>query len=495
MNKSIAVFEDNLIRDLFAEKLDLSIIDFTDVRFYSNREKVYGDISPEGCDIIFTDESKSNNKLDNFVKRIMSINSDARIIVVLKKEDAYKARCLFRLGVYDCIVKNELSSDYLYELFLDREYQSVNGNEIKSRHEVLRELFWGNGSIPGNFSSIYKINKDCVYVVTMYMVSFFDSVKGEGFREKANTICEAISQYLRNLGVGECFYNHHSQIVLLFSPSDEVDIDFVARETKKIMSIIRSTFKFKIFTVLDREIYKFAEIHETWQERIENTKYYFLCEKNIAYIEDLNNKYTEDFNAYERIRTFQQALNDFDKKAFDREIVNILDIKPKPADLKNLMDFFLTLFNEIKKLEIQYDVAFADDHKIKMILRRGTLKQAAGYCQECVNKIMEGISESSRMSIHIKKYLENHIAENVTLKDLSENFNFEYNYSSKYFNKIMGMSFKKYFTNLRLEVAKNLLKTTKHKCYEIAVMCGYKNYEHFSRMFYKKYKIWPKQIK
>mgnify|MGYP003305954530 CR=1 FL=1 len=144
---------------------------------------------------------------------------------------------------------------------------------------------------------------------------------------------------------------------------------------------------------------------------------------------------------------------------------------------------------------MQYNVAFADDAKFKDIIRSGHLKQAAAYCQECVNKIMDGISESSRMSIHIKKYLENHIAENVTLKDLAINFNFEYNYSSKYFNKIMGMSFKKYFTNLRLEVAKNLLRTTKHKCYEIAAMCGYKNYEHFSRMFYKKYKIWPKQIK
>ena len=48
MNKSFAVFKDNIIRDYFAEKLDLSIVDFTDVRFYSDRDEVLSAINDYG---------------------------------------------------------------------------------------------------------------------------------------------------------------------------------------------------------------------------------------------------------------------------------------------------------------------------------------------------------------------------------------------------------------------------------------------------------------
>ena len=495
MNKSYAVFKDNIIRDYFAEKLDLSIVDFTDVRFYSDRDEVLSAINDYGCDMVITDNVSDFSKQSDFIKKVLNFNKNAKIVVILNKDEVSRARALFKLGVFDCVIKNELTSEYIYGLFMDKEYSVPHENDAKSRDEVLREFFWGNKSINESFSNIYRINDDRVYVVAIKLLNFVDVRRTVATPELVTNIRNILNDHFRNLGTGEFFYNHYAQVLLMFSPSDEVDIDFVVAETRKLINLFKSSLKLKSFAILDRKEYKFTEIRSTWKERFEYTNYYFLYERNSAFMDDMSEKFADDFNGYERIKIFQQALNDFDKNAYDRELAKLLEVRPKATDTMGLIDFLLSLFNEIKKLEVQYDVCFADDAKFKSILRKGSLKQAVAYCQECVNNIMDGISESSRMSIHIKKYLENHIAENVTLKDLAINFNFEYNYSSKYFNKIMGMSFKKYFTNLRLEVAKNLLKSTKHKCYEIAVMCGYKNYEHFSRMFYKKYKVWPKQIK
>lgn len=59
-------------------------------------------------------------------------------------------------------------------------------------------------------------------------------------------------------------------------------------------------------------------------------------------------------------------------------------------------------------------------------------------------------------------------------------------YFSSFFKKQMKQNFKQYVTDLRMNHAISLLKTTDLMVYEIAEKVGYKNARHFSDMF-KKY--------
>ena len=68
-------------------------------------------------------------------------------------------------------------------------------------------------------------------------------------------------------------------------------------------------------------------------------------------------------------------------------------------------------------------------------------------------------------------------------------------YFTNRFTKEAGENFSSYLTGLRLQKAKELLKTTSFKIYEIAGMAGYRNVEHFNRTFKKHIGITPAQFR
>lgn len=58
-------------------------------------------------------------------------------------------------------------------------------------------------------------------------------------------------------------------------------------------------------------------------------------------------------------------------------------------------------------------------------------------------------------------------------------------YFTNRFTKEAGETFSEYLTGIRVQKAKELLRTTSFKVYEVAEMVGYNNVEHFNRMFKK----------
>ena len=59
----------------------------------------------------------------------------------------------------------------------------------------------------------------------------------------------------------------------------------------------------------------------------------------------------------------------------------------------------------------------------------------------------------------------------------------------------MGISYVNFLTNLRLQKAVELLKTTDEKTYIIAEMVGYADQNYFSYVFKKKYGVSPSKYR
>nr|MDF9460345.1 helix-turn-helix transcriptional regulator [Bacillus pumilus] len=63
------------------------------------------------------------------------------------------------------------------------------------------------------------------------------------------------------------------------------------------------------------------------------------------------------------------------------------------------------------------------------------------------------------------------------------------------FKKATGFTPIHYLTNIRLEKAETLLKTTKYSIEEIAIQCGYRNANYLNKVFRKKIGMSPKQLR
>ncbi|MCB6347068.1 helix-turn-helix domain-containing protein [Enterocloster lavalensis] len=83
----------------------------------------------------------------------------------------------------------------------------------------------------------------------------------------------------------------------------------------------------------------------------------------------------------------------------------------------------------------------------------------------------------------------------LTLKEVADYVDLSEKYFTTKFTKECGETFLSYLTGLRIQKAKELIKTTTFKMYEIAEMVGYNNPEHFNRTFRKLTGMSPAQYR
>lgn len=98
--------------------------------------------------------------------------------------------------------------------------------------------------------------------------------------------------------------------------------------------------------------------------------------------------------------------------------------------------------------------------------------------------------------VKAKRYITEHWEDaELSLTEVAEHVGLNEKYFTNRFTKETGETFSSYVTALRMQKAKELLKTTSFKVYEISEMVGYRNVEHFNRVFKKINGVTPAQYR
>ena len=96
--------------------------------------------------------------------------------------------------------------------------------------------------------------------------------------------------------------------------------------------------------------------------------------------------------------------------------------------------------------------------------------------------------ESPHISSVIKKaisFIEANYARALTLKEIADWAGVSDSYLSRAFTKCIGENFNHYLRRYRVERAKELLRLSELKIYEVARQVGFWNVRYFSRVFYE----------
>lgn len=169
--------------------------------------------------------------------------------------------------------------------------------------------------------------------------------------------------------------------------------------------------------------------------------------------------------------------------------------------------------------DISYELSFYEEHS----LSKGSSSKAVSYVGIRCNGVMfwgvgidEDIIKSSiyALTVAVNQYVAtltdkedqderlteilNYINTNyvtVTLDELVDEFNLSKPYLSKYIKDKSGKSFGDIVKNVRMKKARTLLKSGNQTVESIAEQVGYKNVEHFNRLFKEKYGITPVQFR
>lgn len=112
------------------------------------------------------------------------------------------------------------------------------------------------------------------------------------------------------------------------------------------------------------------------------------------------------------------------------------------------------------------------------------LSWARGTCLEFVNLFVRWLEEQQdNVVLKARQYIDGHYQYSCSLQTVAEHVHVTPNYLSNLFKKETGISFTHYVSQLRIEKAKLLLRSTSYRMTEIAGQVGFDNSSYFTVVF------------
>lgn len=136
----------------------------------------------------------------------------------------------------------------------------------------------------------------------------------------------------------------------------------------------------------------------------------------------------------------------------------------------------------LKPVDFSEFAAVLDNLKISMF--RKNMEQDDGKKKQELRQIY-----------NITKYIQEHLAEEISLRLIAEQFHLNDNYVSQLFKNEIGVNYLSYLTSLRIERAKELLLGTQKSIMEVAEEVGFRDYRTFNKSFKRQEKVTPSQYR
>ncbi|ALS29881.1 two-component system response regulator [Paenibacillus sp. 32O-W] len=132
------------------------------------------------------------------------------------------------------------------------------------------------------------------------------------------------------------------------------------------------------------------------------------------------------------------------------------------------------------------------DWQSRRVRLPGLKRLFAAFMEEAADYIARLRRQQSKAGIEkIRKYIETHYMENISLKSIAAKFYMNSVYLGQLFRKTYGVYFNDYLLGIRIGEAKRLLRQTDCRMYEIAEKVGFQNADYFVTQFEKLERMTP----
>ncbi|TQR47027.1 response regulator [Paenibacillus popilliae] len=168
----------------------------------------------------------------------------------------------------------------------------------------------------------------------------------------------------------------------------------------------------------------------------------------------------------------------------------------------NLAMFIIWKLDEQLKTKDEnlFDILGMELHNLDILLQFDTVSDIRSWLVRKTFEISEYLrskstSKNNRLIREMIQVMKDKMSENITLKDVANQFSFSPNYLGYMFREETGKSFSEVLIQLRMERARELLHESSIKIYEIANQVGYRYLPYFSRQFKEAYGMTPMEYR
>ncbi|MDY2651295.1 MULTISPECIES: response regulator [Eisenbergiella] len=185
-----------------------------------------------------------------------------------------------------------------------------------------------------------------------------------------------------------------------------------------------------------------------------------------------------------------------------RKLLNLQKQADEPINA--ILSTGVNIRNYCKKILLEYDKSIYDVTPYQtsiseLIYRCMHVREYMEIMETIIGQVSEYIdASSSRRSVLIQeceKYIEGNYEKNITVADIARDIGVSMSYLSRIFKDETGQTIIYTLSMKKLEKAKEYLRETDMKIYEVAEALGFENITYFSRFFKKYTNLSPKEYK
>lgn len=427
-------------------------------------------------------------------------NQDITIIALSSFDEFELVRDAFKLGVEDYLLKSHLDQGHLCELLTkihkDLDAKCVRINK-KGKKSVLDNFLKGN-------TDLY----DDGHMFSIIQVDVSDEQKLQGrFKDIRQDLIWPMEELLLQIsGVSKrCEHSEYTDSCLILRYHDEMLVEKnILRICRQIQTVLKNYMNLEV-TVSASVVRKGAGcISEATEESMAllNLRYvfgehrvYLKQEKllDFGYLE-YEKKYFQGLLNALRVRDNEALMQEqeklfavlrgMEKKEIEKQCIYMLYLEG--IMLKNMGASMWSVFGKNVSFPEKLErLTNANDYTIWMYNFNRFLFD---YLEKTSSNRGERSFEAVRRYI-----MDNYADAELNLTEAASIAGLNESYFSSKFKKEFGTSFSDYLKNIRVNHARKLMENSNLKIYEISQAVGYRNVEHFTRVFKSCVGVSPKK--
>lgn len=451
-------------------------------------------------DLAILDISMPGKTGIDIIKEISALGLETKVIFVSGFQEFGYAKEAIRYGALDYLLKPIKKDDLLKTI--EKSLQ-VDRSTDKNKN-VLEDTNEGT-ILPSKIMS--QLARDQVNNYHLIVFDFFlNQIESTSERRlKRFSISSLIEEMVENRKYG-IFFNKGQQSILIVSNCESNGVKGIAIE---MIQHIKEKGDYAVGAIISHEVKTMSAIPEAYKYCLDRLSNLFFADMmSVPVIVPGESVYIQHYED-EDLETYKQrtieAIFSAQSEAWIEEFGQYAKIAGVMARGKKENAWFY-LNSLIKEVGQRFDNMNIRQNDFDMALALKMGNQSTSYAQmkdqyrsflasfrDRIRKAVE-TNEYSDI-IKVKKYIDEHYAENVNLELLANQIHMNAYYFSSYFKKHAGENFKDYLNRVRMNAAMQLLLTTSMKSYEIAEEVGFKDHKYFSKIFQKRYGMTPSQYK
>ncbi|MDD3338656.1 MAG: response regulator [Lachnospiraceae bacterium] len=497
--------DEPIIRNGIKQSIDWSKADISQVYTAGSGTEALQIMEREDIAVLITDIRMDDMSGIDLIEQVREKNQEIRIILMTAYDEFEYAQKGLRLKVDDFLVK-PVEEDQLLELVigfarekrecenhenLSRLMQRVVGShESKRLNRLMRHLIYRTEPVEdtvARIQDIYNYREE----QNMQAVVFYPRAEMPGDSEEEYLVYALQDFCTNNIDLceqGITFLDNQERIVIAFFCEDRKKTE-KSTEISEFLNLLNSEFHIAQKVAVGSVIKGFSELAISYHEAL-------LLMENVspAYVEDI----LEDAGTKIKTRLFWDVFGEVRNRVLndagdDQAVYRAFETFSRMMDSYDLsllyvrrcsFDFALAAYygwvinhrgRQAKNIQEYTEAISTADKQEVLEITRSFLENLYNIQEADVHEVVE----------NAKKYIQEHLAEKLSVSSLAQMHYVTPAYFSRLFKKAEGMGCNEYIGRMRMDKASYLLRETGLKTGDIALKTGYDDKNYFSITFKK----------